>query len=85
MHIVVLCGIALIRQKKCMSILTQPEGFITGMAAKMFTVAQRLRGPGGERRSKGAGGGGPAALSGRRRILLSAAKCGIFSAEYELT
>jgi len=22
-----------------MSILTQPEGFITGMAAKMFTVA----------------------------------------------
>ena len=39
MHIVVLCGIALIRQKKCMSILTQPEGFITGMAAKMFTVA----------------------------------------------
>ena len=55
MHIVVLCGIALIRQKKCMSILTQPEGFITGMAAKMFTVAQRLRGPGGERRSKGAG------------------------------
>lgn|GEM_PF-5072143 len=29
----------MIRQKKCMSILTQPEGFITGMAAKMFTVA----------------------------------------------
>jgi len=23
----------------CMSILTQPEGFITGMAAKMFIVA----------------------------------------------
>ena len=23
----------------CMSILTQPEGFITGMAAKMFAVA----------------------------------------------
>ena len=23
----------------CMSILTQPEGFVTGMAAKMFTVA----------------------------------------------
>ena len=29
----------MIRQKKCMSILTQPEGFVTGMAAKMFTVA----------------------------------------------
>jgi len=23
----------------CMSILTQPEGFITGMAVKMFTIA----------------------------------------------
>jgi len=23
----------------CMSILTQPEGFITGMAAKMFVIA----------------------------------------------
>ena len=23
----------------CMSILTQPEGFITGMAAKMFQIA----------------------------------------------
>lgn len=23
----------------CMSILTQPEGFVTGMAAKMFLVA----------------------------------------------
>ena len=23
----------------CMSILTQPEGFITGMAAKMFRIA----------------------------------------------
>ena len=29
----------MIRQKKCMSILTQPEGFITGMAAKMFVIA----------------------------------------------
>ena len=29
----------MIRQKKCMSILTQPEGFITGMASKMFVVA----------------------------------------------
>ena len=29
----------MIRQKKCMSNLTQPEGFVTGMAAKMFTVA----------------------------------------------
>ena len=26
-------------RKNCMSILTQPEGFITGMAAKMFVVA----------------------------------------------
>ena len=23
----------------CMSILTQPEGFVTGMAAKMFVIA----------------------------------------------
>lgn len=23
----------------CMSILTQPEGFVTGMAAKMFQIA----------------------------------------------
>ena len=29
----------MIRQKKCMSILTQPEGLITGMASKMFVVA----------------------------------------------
>lgn len=29
----------MIRQKKCMSILTQPEGFITGTGAKLFTVA----------------------------------------------
>ena len=29
----------MIRQKKCMSILTQPEGFVTGMAAKMFLIA----------------------------------------------
>ena len=26
-------------RKNCMSILTQPEGFITGMASKMFVVA----------------------------------------------
>ena len=26
-------------RKNCMSILTQPEGLITGMAAKMFLVA----------------------------------------------
>ena len=26
-------------RKNCMSILTQPEGFITGMAAKMFVIA----------------------------------------------
>ena len=29
----------MIRQKKCMSILTQPEGLITGTAVKLFTVA----------------------------------------------
>ena len=29
----------MIRQKKCMSILTQPEGIVTGTAVKMFTVA----------------------------------------------
>lgn len=29
----------MIRQKKCMSILTQPEGLITGTAAKLFVVA----------------------------------------------
>ena len=29
----------MIRQKKCMSNLTQPEGFVTGMAAKMFLIA----------------------------------------------
>ena len=29
----------MIRQKKCMSILTQPEGIITGMATKMFLIA----------------------------------------------
>ena len=26
-------------RKNCMSILTQPEGFVTGMAAKMFLIA----------------------------------------------
>lgn len=29
----------MIRQKKCMSILTQPEGMVTGTGAKLFTVA----------------------------------------------
>ena len=29
----------MIRQKKCMSILTQPEGLITGTAAKLFVIA----------------------------------------------
>ena len=29
----------MIRQKKCMSILTQPEGLILGTGARLFTVA----------------------------------------------
>ena len=29
----------MIRQKKCMSILTQPENWVNGVGAKMFTVA----------------------------------------------
>lgn len=29
----------MIRQKKCMSILTQPENWLNGVGAKMFTIA----------------------------------------------
>ena len=29
----------MIRQKKCMSILTQPEGFVLGTCVKMFSIA----------------------------------------------
>lgn len=29
----------MIRQKKCMSILTQPENWVNGVGAKMFTIA----------------------------------------------
>ena len=29
----------MIRQKKCMSILTQPEGLVMGVGAKMFVIA----------------------------------------------
>ena len=29
----------MIRQKKCMSILTQPEGYVMGIGAKMFSIA----------------------------------------------
>ena len=29
----------MIRQKKCMSILTQPEGMVLGTCVRMFTIA----------------------------------------------
>lgn len=29
----------MIRQKKCMSILTQPEGLVMGVGAKLFVIA----------------------------------------------
>ena len=29
----------MIRQKKCMSILTQPEGLVLGVGARMFAIA----------------------------------------------